>query len=157
MYDTSIKLVNNLSPELIVSDLRSANRDKVIRELARVLAKHHEGLDESDVADVLLERERQGSTAIGEGIAVPHAKLASMDRIVACFGRSIRGVDFDSQDGKPCHFFFVVMSPIDSTGSHLKLLARFSQLFKDSEFRSDLMDADSAQDLYTLIAQQDAR
>lgn len=157
MHQTSTKLVDVLSQELILPAIRAVKRDAVIRELAAHLAERTPDLNEHEVAEAIRERERQGSTAIGEGVALPHAKLGSVDTIAACLGRSLKGVDFGSQDGKPTHFFFMVISTVDSAGSHLRLLARFSQLFKSAEFRARLMSAESAKDMYTLIAEEDSK
>lgn len=157
MHQTTARLIDVIRPEFIRPALRATKRDAVIRELAGVLATGHAGLDEDTVTEALLDRENQGSTAIGEGIAVPHAKLRAVDTIIACLGRSLKGVDFGSADEKKTHFFFAVISPPDSSGSHLKLLAQFDQLFKCAAFRESLLSANSAEDLYALIVAQDAK
>lgn len=157
MHHTTTALVNHISPERILPNIRANKADAVVRELAAHLATHYDGLDKDEVAEVLLERERQSSTAIGEGVAVPHGKLGSIENLAVGLGRSVKGVDFDSPDGLPCHFFFVVISPLGAAGRHLKLLARFSQVFKNAEFRSRLLKADSAEEMYSLIAEQDSK
>jgi len=132
----------------------------VIRELADHLAAHVTGpqkIDREVLAKVLLERERLASTAIGEGVAIPHGKLDAVGKLVAVVGRATEGVDFDSMDGRPTHLFFVLVAPENSTGVHLKALARISRLFKDPEFRTRLMQAKDAQDIYRVIADEDAK
>ncbi|HQC23908.1 MAG TPA: PTS sugar transporter subunit IIA, partial [Syntrophales bacterium] len=104
---------------------------------------------------VLLEREKLGSTGIGDGIAIPHGKLKGLERLVISFGRSRQGVDFDAIDGKPVHIFFLLMAPESSTGQHLKALAKISRMLKDPGFRSDLMAAENAEEIYRKIAEKD--
>jgi nitrogen PTS system EIIA component len=157
MHHTTTALVNHIDHERILPNIRATKADALVRELAAHLAAHYDGLDKDEVAEVLLDRERQSSTAIGEGVAVPHGKLGSIDTLAVVLGRSVKGIDFDSPDGLPCHFFFVVISPVGAAGRHLKLLARFSQVFKSAEFRSRLLKANAAEEMYALIAEQDAK
>jgi len=142
---------------MVVSDLASAQKNAVLDELAAHLAAHHDDLEVADVARVLSEREDLASTAIGEGVAVPHGKLRSLDGIVACLGRSRQGVAFGSVDGAPTHLFFVMVAPEGATGTHLKALARISRVFKDAGFRRRLLDADDADTMYAILAQEDAK
>jgi len=158
-------------PELIVSELSARDKTEVIRELAAHLAAHAgvpapqvagqpqapRAIDKDVVAKLLLERERLASTAIGEGVATPHGKLDAVGRLVACVGRAPQGVDFDSMDGRPTHLFFVLVAPENSTGVHLKALARISRLFKDPGFRTRLMQAKDASEMYRVIADEDAK
>src|SRR5690606_10900224 len=106
---------------------------------------------------VLAEREELASTAIGDGVAIPHGKLAQVGEIVACLGRSRAGIDFGSMDGQPTHLFFVMVAPENSTGAHLKALARISRVFKDAQFRRHLLDAPDAEAMYQIIQQEDAK
>lgn len=155
-----MKIVDFVGPDLIVPRLSAHEKAAVIRELADHLAAHVHGpqkIDREVLAKVLLERERLASTAIGEGVAIPHGKLDAVGKLVACVGRAPEGVDFDSMDGRPTHLFFVLVAPENSTGVHLKALARISRLFKDPEFRTRLMQAKDAQDMYRVIADEDAK
>jgi PTS system nitrogen regulatory IIA component len=152
-----MKIVDFVRPELIVGDLHGRDKTEVIRELAEHLASHVSGVDRETLARVLLERERLASTAIGEGVAIPHGKLDAVGRLVACVGRAKAGVDFESMDGRPTHLFFVLVAPENSTGVHLKALARISRLFKDPEFRTRLLAAADAAEMYRVIADEDAR
>ena len=106
---------------------------------------------------VLVDREQLASTAIGEGVAIPHGKLPTVGEIVACLGRAPGGVDFDSMDGQPTFLFFVLVAPENSTGAHLKALARISRVFKDADFRRRLLAADDADAMYRVIAEEDAK
>jgi PTS system nitrogen regulatory IIA component len=155
-----MKIVDFVGPELIVPQLQAHEKSAVIRELADHLAAHVTGpqkIDREVLARVLLERERLASTAIGEGVAIPHGKLDAVGKLVAVVGRAPEGVDFDSMDGRPTHLFFVLVAPENSTGVHLKALARISRLFKDPEFRTRLMQAKDAQEIFRVIADEDAK
>jgi PTS system nitrogen regulatory IIA component len=152
-----MKIVDFVRPELIVADLTAHDKAEVIKELANHLAGHVPNVDREGLARVLLERERLASTAIGEGVAIPHGKLDAVGKLVACVGRAPTGVDFDSMDGRPTHLFFVLVAPENSTGVHLKALARISRLFKDPEFRTRLMQAKDAAEMYRVIADEDAK
>ena len=155
-----MKIVDFVGPELIVPQLQAHEKSAVIRELADHLAAHVTGpqkIDREVLARVLLERERLASTAIGEGVAIPHGKLDAVGKLVAVVGRAPEGVDFDSMDGRPTHLFFVLVAPENSTGVHLKALARISRLFKDPEFRTRLMQAKDAQEIFRVLADEDAK
>jgi PTS system nitrogen regulatory IIA component len=155
-----MKIVDFVGPDLIVPQLAAHEKSEVIRELADHLAAHVTGpqkIDREVLAKVLLERERLASTAIGEGVAIPHGKLDAVGKLVAVVGRAPEGVDFDSMDGRPTHLFFVLVAPENSTGVHLKALARISRLFKDPEFRTRLMQAKDAQEIFRVIADEDAK
>src|SRR6185503_21035524 len=104
-------------------------------EMAGCLADCYRQLDRQKVLDVLLERERISTTAIGEGVAIPHGKLAGVDRVLGAFARSPEGVDFASLDGGPTHLFFALIAPENAAADHLKALARISRLLKDEAFR----------------------
>jgi len=146
-----------LAPEMVVPALQGRTKDDVIEELAEVVSKHHPEIDHWRLVGALQDRERLNSTALGEGVAIPHGKLPGVKRVVAAFGRSPQGVDFNSLDGKPTHLFFLLVAPEDSAGAHLKALARISRLLKDDSFRSRLMQADDAASLYRIIREEDAK
>ncbi|MBI5445185.1 MAG: PTS sugar transporter subunit IIA, partial [Deltaproteobacteria bacterium] len=113
--------------------------------------------DVRSAVGVLLDREKLGSTGIGEGIAIPHGKLRELDRVVGVFGRSRPGVDFDSMDGAPVHLLFLLLAPEASASSHLKALARISRLLRDRSFREELLRTDSREDLYRLLLREDEK
>jgi nitrogen PTS system EIIA component len=152
-----MKIVDLIRREMILPQLKSTDKTGIIKELAAHLASNHPGVEESQLSRVLVEREGLASTAIGEGVAIPHGKLPTVSQIVAVLGRARRGVDFDSMDGQPTHLFFVLVAPENSTGAHLKALARISRVFKDPEFRSRLLGAGDAEAMYEIIADEDAK
>jgi PTS system nitrogen regulatory IIA component len=152
-----MRIVDFIREDLILPELRSKQKLDVLSELAKHLSVHHQGVNADDLVKVLVERERLASTAIGEGVAIPHGKLDAVGKLVACVGRARDGVDFDSMDGRPTHLFFVLVAPENSTGVHLKALARISRLFKDPEFRTRLMAAETSKEMYDVIAEEDAK
>jgi len=152
-----MKITDILTPEMVLPELSADNKPDVLRELATHLCAGFRELEIDKVVAVLGERERMGSTAIGDGIAIPHGKLKGLTRIIGIFGRSTKGVDFESLDGEPTHLFFVLMAPEDSASLHLKALARVSRLFKDDGFRDHLLKAADADEIYRLIKEEDGR
>jgi PTS system nitrogen regulatory IIA component len=152
-----MKIVDFIREDLILPDLKSKSKLDLLAELADHLALHSEGVSRDALLKVLVDRERLASTAIGEGVAIPHGKLDAVGKLVACVGRAREGVDFDSMDGRPTHLFFVLIAPENSTGVHLKALARISRLFKDPEFRGRLLAANTAKEMFDVIADEDAK
>ncbi|RME04600.1 MAG: PTS sugar transporter subunit IIA [Deltaproteobacteria bacterium] len=152
-----MKLSDILSPDAICTNLVSKDKEGVLRELVDHLAKIHPEIDRERLVEVLLARERLGSTGLEHGVAIPHGKLPGIDRILACFGRSLEGVPFEAMDGKPSHIFFLLVAPENSAGTHLKVLARVSRLVKEPSFRKRLMQAGSREELYELIVSEDER
>jgi PTS system nitrogen regulatory IIA component len=151
-----MKITDILAENRVVPDVVARGKGDVIEELADVVVKYcDEPIDRARLVHALEDRERLNSTALGEGVAIPHGKLPGLKRVVAAFGRSRPGVDFDSLDGKPTHLFFLLVAPEDSAGAHLKALARISRLLKDETFRARLMQARDAADLYRTIREED--
>jgi PTS system nitrogen regulatory IIA component len=150
-----MKITEILTPEMIVAQLRGGTKPEVLTELAETLCKEHKEIAFDRLLGVLNERERLGSTAIGDGIAIPHGKLRGITKILGVFGRSPGGVDFESLDGNPTHLFFLLVAPEDSASLHLKALARVSRLFKDGSFRQRLLDAADGAELYRLLKEED--
>ncbi len=144
-----------LKKEFIIEDLKSRTKKETLVELADVFLRDDKDIDRDAMIEVLLEREKLGSTGIGDGIAIPHGKLAGLERLVVSFGRSRGGVDFDSLDGKPVYIFFLLMAPENSAGQHLKALARISRMLKDVSFRESLINAESSENIYDLIVEKD--
>ncbi len=149
-----MKILDSLKEESIISELNATDKKGVLEKLTDPVAKAS-GVSQEEMIRVLLERERLGSTGIGGGIAIPHGKLKSLESLLVGFGRSHKGVDFEALDGKPAHLFFLLMAPENSTGAHLRMLARISRLLKDSTFKRRLMTAVDRRDLYTVIANED--
>ena len=149
-----MKILEILKQDAIIADLKSLNKKGVLEELIVPVAAIA-GIDQEKLVRVLLERERLGSTGIGNGIGIPHGKLKELEELVIGFGLSRKGVDFESIDGQPTHIFFVLMTPENSTGLHLKLLARISRILKDDSFRARLLTAADSNEIYEIIKAED--
>ncbi|MCF8025085.1 MAG: PTS sugar transporter subunit IIA [Desulfobacteraceae bacterium] len=149
-----MKILDYIKKETILTDLASADKKGVIDELAEPVAELA-GLDHREIVRVLIERERLGSTGIGDGIAIPHGKINGLDSLVLGFGLSSKGVNFEALDGKPTHIFFLLLSPDDSTGLHLRILARISKLLKEDNFKKRLTQASSPADVLETIREVD--
>jgi PTS system nitrogen regulatory IIA component len=152
-----MKIEDILAEELVLPELAARNKTDVLIEMAAAIASRHPELDRERLVQALEDRERLNSTALGDGVAIPHGKLTGIKRVFAAFARSRQGVDFHSLDGQATHLFFLLVAPEDSAGAHLKALARISRLLKDESFRKRLMQAPGAAELYETIRQEDAR
>jgi PTS system nitrogen regulatory IIA component len=152
-----MRIVDILPEDLVLPEVRATSKEAVLSEVVETLGKVRPDIDRAQALRVLVERERLGSTGVGNGFAIPHGKLPNLAGLVACFARSSQGVEFGSLDGRPAHLFLVLLAPEGSAGLHLKALARASRLFKDPGFRSQLLQVGDQHALYNIIAQQDAR
>jgi len=149
-----MKILEVLQKDAILENLVSTDKKGILEELVAPVAKAAK-VSEEGLVKVLLDRERLGSTGIGGGVGIPHGKLKNLDNIVLGFGRSRNGVNFESMDGKPTHIFFLLVTPENSTGLHLKMLARISRLLKDESFKERLTNASSRDDIFTIIQEAD--
>ncbi|MDD9304621.1 MAG: PTS sugar transporter subunit IIA [Desulfobacter sp.] len=149
-----MKISEILNKDSILADLAADNKTGVIRELANAAAKAA-GAPTEEIASVIMERETLGSTGIGGGIAIPHGKLDGVSDVTVGFGLSRKGIDYDSLDNQPVHIFFLLLTPENNTGSHLKVLAQISKLLKMDSFKDRLQTAESAQQIHGIIMEQD--
>ena len=152
-----MKITDFLSVRTVIPALVSREKNTVLREMAEGLALVYPSLDKNRVLEVLLERERISTTAIGEGVAIPHGKLPGVDRVLGIFARSPEGIDFASLDGGPTHLFFVLIAPENAAADHLKALARISRLLKDETFRRRLMMGETSEQIFEIIAEEDQK
>lgn len=150
-----MRIADFLDYRAVDAHLGASNKQGVLRELVGLILRVAPGLDPNVLVETLQRRELLQSTGIGNGVAIPHGKVDGIDRIVACVGRSLEGVDFQSLDGQPTHLFFTLIVPESAQGAHLKALARLSRLLSDESFRQALLDAPDADALYTLLKQRD--
>ena len=146
-----MKIVDLIKRDMVVPALQATEKRAILEELAEYMAGRHPRIDRATLARVLIEREQLASTAIGEGVAIPHGKLGAVGEIIACLGRA----ELAMRDGDA--LFFVLVAPESSTGAHLKALARISRVFKDPEFRRRLLAAPDAESMYTVVADEDAK
>jgi PTS system nitrogen regulatory IIA component len=150
-----MKLSEILDQENIIPQLKAKDKKGVLEELAEAVLRHQPSLDKNSLVRVLLERERLGSTGIGDGVAIPHGKLPGLTQPTISFGRSLKGLDFDSMDGQPAFLFFLLVAPENSASVHLKALAKIAKILKNSAFRKLLMEAPGKPELYQTIIQND--
>ncbi|MBW1912027.1 MAG: PTS sugar transporter subunit IIA [Deltaproteobacteria bacterium] len=150
-----MKLSEILDEENILPDLKARDKKKVLEELVDTIVSNHPSLDKDSLVKVLLERERLGSTGIGDGVAIPHGKFHGVSEPIISFGRSRKGLDFESMDGQPAYLFFLLVAPENSAGVHLKALARIAKILKNDVFRKVLMGAEAREELYKTIIQND--
>lgn len=154
-----MKIMDFLSKKAIVTDLKSTKKEDVIEELVDALidAGDIEKRCRNRLIEALMSRESLGSTAIGQGVAIPHAKTNCVDKLVAAFGLSKNGVDFNSLDGEPAYIFFLLVAPQESAGPHLKALARISRILKDKYFRDSLRSSPDDKAVIKIITQEDEK
>lgn len=149
-----MKILDVLSDESIQTSLAATEKMGLLEELTLPMANIAQ-LEHRDLVNVLLERERLGSTGIGSGVGIPHGKLAELKKPLLGFGVSHHGVDFDAIDQQPVHLFFILLTPSNATGTHLGLLARISRLLKDESIKNRLRQTDSPQAVRSIIAAYD--
>lgn len=152
-----MKIIDFLNPRAISANLKSTDKEGVIGELVDLLVKVKEIKNRDEIIKALLEREALGSTGIGQGIAIPHAKSDSVKDLVAAFGLSRKGVNFDALDGERVYIFFLLVAPTDSAGPHLKALARISRLLKDKYLRQTLRSAEDERGVLRIIREEDQK
>ena len=152
-----MKIMESLVRDAVILDLGVRDKREALAEMAEALAKVEPQIEADRLLKVLLEREALQSTGIGEGVAIPHGKMAGLDRLVASFARSGEGIDFDSIDGQLTHHFFLLVVPEHSGGQYLKALARISRFFRDASFRQQLTEAESLDDVVRAIEEEDAK
>ena len=151
-----MKLTDILVRDACLVDLRGKTKPEVLRELSDALVGAVPGLDRAELYAMLVEREKLGSTAMGDGIAIPHARIESLDRVLAVFGLSRGGVDFDSLDGQPTQLFFLLVAPGREGSAHLLLLARLSRLLGIDAFRARLREVGTTDELFRAIEEEES-
>ena len=147
-----MRLGDFIAPEAVIPSLKAKSKKQLLQELSSRAARLT-GLEERYIFDVLLQRERLGSTGLGQGIAIPHGKFAGLKRIVGIFARLAEPIDFDAVDGEPVDIVFLLLAPEGAGADHLKALARVSRLLRDRGLVDKLRATESADALYALLAE----
>lgn len=151
-----MKLMDFLIPDAVEPNLKSSNKTDAIKELVALLKSAGAISDYDAVAKAVLDREELGSTGLGDGVAVPHGKSELVDRVIAAFGRSEKGIDFQSeQDNLPVHLIFLLVAPAGSSGPHLLALARISRLLRSKSFREKLLKSKSKSEIIEAFKSED--
>ena len=146
-----------LKKDSIIADLVGTNKEEVLREVTDFLQSQGLIKNKESLLNTLIEREKLGSTGIGENVAIPHGKSDELSKIVTVFARSLKGVDFEALDQKPVHFVCMVIAPSNSTGQHLKTLARISRIFKSQNLRDGILKLQNADQIYSLLLEEDSK
>jgi len=154
-----MKITDFLCKKAISTDIKATDKEGVIKELVELLvtAEEVDKRDRNKLIEILMAREALGSTAIGQGVGIPHGKSDCVSKLIAAFGISQKGVNFDSLDGELVYLFFLLVAPQDSAGPHLKALARISRLLKDKYFRDSLRQSKDDKSVIKIIVQEDER
>lgn len=149
-----MKIIDVLNKDAILVDMQASDKKGVLEELVSAVAPIA-GIEPDELVRVLMDRERLGSTGIGGGIGIPHGKLKKLDHLILGFGLSRKGADFESMDNRPTHIFFVLITPENSTGMHLKLLAGISRILKNDILKERLMAARDREEVLNIIREDD--
>ena len=152
-----MKITDILKTDHIINNLSSLDKEGALKEFSEFLEQKRVINDKGALLKALIEREKLGSTGIGENVAIPHAKLDEIANITTVFAKSQDGIEFESLDQKPVHFICLVIAPSNSTGLHLKALARISRLLKSSSLRDAVLAATEAEQIYTILVEEDAK
>lgn len=151
-----MKIMNFLDTKSIVLPLKSKEKKAIIRELIEVLMQNNKVKDKEEAFKSVMERENIGSTGVGLGVAIPHGRCSAVDKLVGALGISPEGVDFNSLDGEPVHFVFLILSPLEATGDYLRAISAVARFFKDRFFRESLKNASSVEEAIRIIKQEDS-
>ena len=152
-----MKIEEILKKESVIADLLGNDKVKVIKEMTQCLKKNNFIKNDQALFDTLMEREKLGSTGIGENVAIPHGKSDEVTQIITVLARSKKGVEFESLDQKPVHFVCMVIAPAHSTGQHLKVLARVSRIFKNQGIREEILKAENSDTIYSILMNEDSK
>ena len=150
-----MKLSEIIVEDNIIMELKAKDKRVVLEELAEVIVTHEPSIDKRTLVKILVERERLGSTGIGDGVAIPHGKFNGLKSPLMSFGRSKEGLDFESMDEQPAYLFFLLVVPENAAGIHLKVLAKIAKNLKSSVFRKNLMTANTKNEIYQTIIRTD--
>ena len=146
-----------LRESCVIADLKGGTKEGVLTELVSALKNAGLVQDVGQAVGVILEREKLGSTGIGDGVAIPHGKMKGLNRILCVFGRSKEGIDFDAVDGKPVNIFFLLLAPEDSAGLHIQMLSRISRILRDPSFRKRLIEEGDDKEIFDNIVAEDKK
>ena len=146
-------LTDLLTPERIKIPLVASEKDALLRELVELVGDGGNGADPEQILAAVREREEVLSTGIGNGVAIPHGKTSSVDRLMLAAGVARDGVDFEALDGKPVQLFFLLVGPESAAGDHVKALSRISRLLQRDTFRTRLASATHADEFYAIVSE----
>jgi PTS system nitrogen regulatory IIA component len=146
-----MQIVDILSPERILCDVKATSKKRVLEYFSKLLATETHGINNRDIYESLINRERLGSTSIGHGVAIPHARVSQCNVTLGAFLQLETGVNYDAIDHQPVDLLFALLVPEDCTQEHLDLLAKLAELFSDAELRKQLRDTIRCEDKFHLL------
>jgi nitrogen PTS system EIIA component len=152
-----MNITDALRETCVIADLKGETKEEVLTELVSSLKEMKLIENVEGAVKVIFEREKLGSTGIGDGVAIPHGKMKKLQNVLCVFGRSKKGVDFGAVDGEPVHIFFLLLAPEESTGLHLKMLSRISRIVRDASFRRKLMEEAHTSQVFKDIVEEDKK
>ncbi|MBF0094795.1 MAG: PTS IIA-like nitrogen regulatory protein PtsN [Alphaproteobacteria bacterium] len=150
-----MEIADLITPDCVIPNLKASSKKQALQEMARRAADLND-LPERQVFEVLLERERLGTTGVGHGIAIPHGKLPTLDRLHGVFARLARPINFESIDEQPVDLIFLLLAPESAAAEHLKVLARVSRLLRDRAVCEKLRGATTAEAIYAILTEAQA-
>ena len=152
-----MKITEILKPDFIISELKATDKKGTLTELSCFLKEKGAIENQQALNNALMEREKLGSTGIGENVAIPHAKCDEIQHIITLFGRSKKGIEFESLDQKPVYVICLLLAPTNATGQHLKALARIARLMKSKKLREEILDAQDEKKIFSLLLDEDSK
>lgn len=152
-----MKISDILKEDFIIADLDAGDKQEALTEVSLFLERKGVIQEHGKLLQALLDREKLGSTGIGDNMAIPHTKYESIEQINTVFARSLKGIEFQSLDRKPVHFIFLLLAPPASTGLHLKALAKIARLFKNPSLRENILKAEDASAIHALLLEEDSK
>jgi len=152
-----VRITDFLTEDRIIPDLKGRDKDTILEEMGQMLASHSQSVDSKRVLEMVLAREKVGSTTVGDGVAIPHGRMPGMKQVVAVFARSLQGVDFHAPDGGLIHLFFFLIAPEDSPTDYLACLARISRLLKGAGLRSRLLAGKTQEEIFSAMQEEDGK
>lgn len=150
-----VKITDFLDENLIELNFHFKNKDEALKELSKLISRSENVINEKELYTALVEREKIGSTGIGKGVAIPHAKTEAASKLTIAFGRNRDPISFDSLDGEGANIFFVFASPVKDSQVYLKVLARISRLIREEKFRNKLLNCKTAQEIIETIKSEE--
>ncbi len=150
-----MKLMDFIVKDAVIVNLQGKEKKDVLNEMVDALVKTKKISGKDKVVKILMDREELGSTGIGSGVAIPHGKTDEVDNVVISLASSKQGIEFESLDGEPVYLVFLLLAPVESTGVHLKALAKISRILKDKHFRQSLRDAKTAEEALKILKEED--
>jgi fructose-specific phosphotransferase system IIA component len=146
-----MRISKKIKKKAVLMEMKAANKADALRELVDLLCAAYKLQDKDAILEAIHKREKKQSTGVGMGLAVPHAKTPVVGELYIAFGRSTRGIDFDSADGEKARLFFILISPRDVSGPHIKALAGISRLIKHDEFRKSVLECGDEKSFIALV------